>query len=169
MEYLLSNIDLKTLLYHADTELEKCEKIKFQRMNSWRKEFIPDFPGVYALYEKVGSEYILLYIGETGNLRERMSDICRTVNHTFRRQLGKKRFSGIITSKKFEFKTESLLDVFFDEDLYISFLKVNFGRSEIESYLITKYQKILLNSEIKRKLKIELENYPIIDVTTTVE
>lgn len=83
MEYFLSNIDLKNLLYHADKELEKSEKIKFQRKNSWRKEFISDFPGVYALYEKVGSEHILLYIGETGNLRERMSDICRTVNHQF--------------------------------------------------------------------------------------
>lgn len=157
MLYLLSDTELKTKLYRADKELEENEKIKFQRLNSWRKEFVPNFPGVYALYEKVGCEYVLLYIGETGNLRERMSDICRTVNHTFRRKLGKKRFSGVITSKKFEPRIETLIDIFFDENLYISFLQVNFGRTEIETYLVTKYEKILLNSQTKRKLEIELD------------
>lgn len=126
-------------------------------MNKWRKEFVPDFPGVYALYEKVDSDYILLYIGETGNLRERMSDICRTVNHTFRRQLGQERFFAVKTSKKFTPEIETLLDTFFDENLYVSFLKVNFGRTEIETYFVTKYQSILLKSETRRKLKIELD------------
>lgn len=157
MLYLLSDTELNIELHRADKELEKNEKIKFQRLNSWRKEFVPNFPGVYALYEKVGCEYVLLYIGETGNLRERMSDICRTVNHTFRRKLGKKRFSGVITSKKFEPRIETLIDIFFDENLYISFLQVNFGRTEIETYLVTKYEKILLNSQTKRKLEIELD------------
>lgn len=157
MLYLLSDTELNIELHRADKELEKNEKIKFQRLNIWRKEFVPNFPGVYALYEKVGCEYILLYIGETGNLRERMSDICRTVNHTFRRKLGRKRFAGVITNKKFEPAIETLIDIFFDENLYISFLKVNFGRIEIETYLVTKYEKILLNSQTKRKLKIQLD------------
>lgn len=157
MSYLLSDAELKKIFFEADKELAQNEKIKFQRLNKWRKEFVPDFPGVYALYEKANSNYTLLYIGETGNLRERMSDICRTVNHTFRRQLGQQRFSAIKTRKKFEPEIETLLDTFFDENLYASFLKVNFGRTEIETYLVTKYQSTLLNSETKRKLKIELD------------
>lgn len=72
--YLLNDTELKTVLFQADKELGDNEKIKFQRLNSWRKEFVPNFSGVYALYEKVESEYVLLYIGETGNLRERMSE-----------------------------------------------------------------------------------------------
>jgi hypothetical protein len=158
MSYLLNEAELGNQLVQVEKDFLGCEKIKFQRLNKWRKEFVPDFPGVYALYEKVGDKYILIYVGESGNLRERMSDICRTVNHTFRRQLGHQRFSAIKTNKKFEKETEALLDIFFDESLYISFLKVNFGRTEIESYLVTKYQNTLLNSETKRKLKIELAN-----------
>lgn len=157
MTYLLEDTELNKVLLQADKELGDNEKIKFQRLNSWRKEYVPDYPGVYCLYEKVDNEYIVLYVGETGNLQERMSDICRTVNHTFRRQLGKKRFSAIKTSKKFEPEIETLLDKFFDENLYVSFLKVNFGRTEIETYLVTKYQGTLINSETKRKLKIELD------------
>ena len=86
-----------------------------------------------------------------------MNDICRTVNHTFRKQLGHKRYGAIKTRKKFDTETEALLDLFFDEKLYVSFIKANFGRVEIETYLVTKYQKILLNSEKKRKLKLELD------------
>jgi len=157
MTYLLDDNQLRILLSQADNDLKASEKIKFQRLNRWRKTVVPYFPGVYALYEKQESGYVLLYLGETGNLRERMSDICRTVNHTFRKQLGYKRFNAIRTTKKFEIDTELLLDNFFDEKLYVSFIKVNFGRTEIEAYLVTKYQKILLNSETKRKLKIKLD------------
>lgn len=160
MTYLFSDIELKEVLIQAEKELEVNEKIKFQRFGNWRKEFVPDFPGVYALYEKIDSKYVLLYIGETGNLRQRMSDICRTVNHTFRRKLAQKKFSAVKTGKKYEPEIEALLDTFFDENLYTSFLKVNFGRTEIETYLVTKYQSLLLNSEKKRKLKIELDKLP---------
>lgn len=43
----------------------------------------------------------------------------------------------------------------------MSFLEVNFGRLEIETFIITNYQKDLLNSEKKRKLKIEIEQSEI--------
>lgn len=159
MSYLLNDEESLNLFIQVEKDFLQSEKIKFQRLNKWRKEFVPDFPGVYSLYEKVGGgKYTLLYIGESGNLRERMTDICRTVNHTFRRQLGHRRFSGVKTSRKFEKEIETLLDIFFDESLYVSFLKVNFGRTEIESFLVTKYQTTLLNSETKRKLKIQMAN-----------
>ena len=155
MLYLLNDSALRQLLSRADKDLQEAEKFKFQRLHQWRKEVVPDFPGVYALYEKVDSNYVLLYIGETGNLRERMSDICRTINHTFRGKLGHHRFQATKIKGKFESAIENLLNNFFDESLYASFLQVNFGRTEIESFLVTKYQAILLNSESKRKLHIE--------------
>ncbi len=157
IKHLLTDTELRGALFAAEKELNEFNKIKFVRTKDWRNEFILDFPGVYALYERIGDDYVLLYIGETGSLKERMSDICRTVNHTFRRQLGQKRFNGNKSKKKFDVEIESMLDNFFDDKLYLSFIKVNFGRTEIESYLVTKHQDILLNSETKRKLKMELD------------
>jgi hypothetical protein len=156
--HLQTDIELRTAIIAAEKELNDFSKMKFVRKKDWRSNFIPDFPGVYALYEKVGDDFILLYVGETGSLKERMSDICRTVNHTFRGQLGQKRFNGVKSKKKFNVEIESMLDYFFDNNLYLSFIKVNFGRTEIESYLVSKHQAILLNSETKRKLKIELDS-----------
>ena len=52
---------------------------------------------------------------------------------------------------------ENQLDDFFNNILHVSFLKVNFGRLEIETYIVTKYQNVILNSEKKRKL--DLENF----------
>lgn len=154
---MLTDAELRSALLAAEKELNDSKKMKFVRTSDWRSENIPAFPGVYALYEKTDEDYVLLYIGETGSLKERMSDICRTVNHTFRGQLGQKRFNGIKSKKKFDIEIESMLDSFFDDKLYLSFIKVNFGRTEIESYLVTKHQGILLNSETKRKLKVELD------------
>lgn len=159
MKYLLESADLANILTTAENEILGSEKIKFQRQNQWRKSTVPDFPGVYALFEKIKDEYKLIYIGETGNLRDRMNDVCRTVNHTFRRQLGNKRFMvEKQKKKKFADEVEAALNAFFDNHLYVSFLQVNFGRTEIESHLVTKYQNQLFNSETKRKLKIEMDN-----------
>ena len=110
-------------------------------------------PGVYALYE---DNQILLYIGETGNLRARMNEINRTVNHSFRKELGFTRFDGIKSKKKFEDNVELKLDDFFEQNLYVSFIEVNFGRLEIETFIITNHQTLLLNSIKKRKLDIEI-------------
>lgn len=153
-DYLIEQNKLTGTLIKAENNLLRSDKFKFQTTHNWRKEVVPDFPGVYALFENQDS---LLYIGETGNLRERMSDICRTVNHTFRRQLACKRFGATKTSKKFDPDIELILDAFFEEKLHVSFIRVNFGRMEIEEFLVAKYQKILLNSEKKRKLKIALD------------
>lgn len=153
-DYLINTEELFTILARAETDLLSGNKSKFLTTKIWRDKEVPDFPGVYALFENDK----LIYVGETGNLRERMSDICRTVNHTFRKQLGHKKFGAIKTRKKFEPEIELLLDTFFQEKLYVNFIKVNFGRVEIEEYLVTKYQKNLLNSEKKRKLKFTLDD-----------
>ena len=132
----------------VERELLYGPKLKFVRGASWRKEQVQESPGLYALFDKE----TLLYIGETGNLRERMSDVFRTVNHTFRGKLAKNRFSPVKVGLKFDEHTEALLDAFFDNDLHVALVKANFGRTEIETALVTRHQAQLLNSVKKRKL-----------------
>lgn len=153
MKYLLNNNELNEILSTSERKLFRSEKLKFKKDKTWRENSIPSSPGVYALYE--GTEK-LLYIGETGNLRARMNEINRTVNHSFRKQLGFARFAGVKSRKKFDDEVEKKLDLFFDEDLYVSYIEVNFGRLEIETAIISNNQTGLLNSEKKRKLKIEI-------------
>lgn len=148
MEYFLKEEDLKQLKVKAENNLLNSEKIKFKKCKIWRKNNVPNLAGIYAVFNE---KMDLIYIGESGNLRDRMNEINRTVNHSFRKQFGHKYFGGIKSKKKFDERVEKLLDDYFDEKLYISFLVVNFGRLEIETSLITKYQNKLYNSVKKRK------------------
>jgi GIY-YIG catalytic domain len=152
MEYLLKNKTLFEILTNAQSNLFGSKKYKFEKSSNWRQTTIPNEAGVYALYE--GTEK-LIYVGETGNLRERMNEINRTVNHSFRKQLGANRFGGIKSKKKFPDDIEALLDIFFKEHLYVSFIEVNFGRLEIETFIIGNHQDLLLNSEKKRKKELK--------------
>ena len=161
----LFNLEEKELylnLILAENQLLKSSKIKFERNLIWRQKNFSKVPGIYALFEKKEN---LIYIGETGNLFKRISDITRTVNHTFRKQIGKVKFNGIKSSKKYNPEIEELIDKYFDDELFISFIEVNFGRLEIETYLIDKFQNQIINSEKKRKLKYnydllaEIEKY----------
>ncbi|WP_339658170.1 GIY-YIG nuclease family protein [Flavobacterium frigidarium] len=153
MKYHFENSDLYERLKQAEIDLFSSEKLKFKKDKNWREISIPDKPGVYALYE---DNHKLLYIGETGNLRARMNEINRTVNHSFRKELGFTRFEGVKSKKKFDDNVELKLDTFFEENLYVSFIEVNFGRLEIETFIITNHQTLLLNSIKKRKLNIEI-------------
>lgn len=156
-KYLLDEKKLIELLLKAQSNLFSSKKHKFEKSSYWRNEIIPNKSGVYALYEGTDK---LIYIGETDNLRDRMNEINRTVNHSFRTQLGVSRFGGIKSRQKFTDNVEILLDTFFKDHLYVSFIEVNFGRLEIETFIIGNHQKLLLNAKKKRKkeLKQILEN-----------
>jgi len=112
LEYFATLKERQEVLNRAENDLLNSEKLKFQKIKSWRENVIPSYPGVYALYENKDN---LLYIGETGNLKERMSDICRTVNHTFRRKLAHKMFGVTKTKSKAKFGDET-------ESLFIRFI-----------------------------------------------
>lgn len=142
--------ELLDTLHQAQEKLLRAKKHKVKKSVEWRRNEIPDSPGIYALFEK-GNK--LLYVGESGNLRKRMSDINRTVNHSFRKQIGNRKFNGIKTSKKFSDAVESKLDKYFNEEIYVSFIEVFFGRLEIEAFLISNHQQFLINSVSERKLK----------------
>ena len=132
----------------AEKALFNSEKIKFIKSLKWRRDNVPSEAGIYAIFD---TNDRLIYIGESGNLRKRMSEISRTVNHTFRKQIGFVYFSGIKSSKKYDDIIESKLDLYFEENIFISFLPVNFGRLEIETYLVSRNQNTILNSIKKRK------------------
>jgi len=95
---------------------------------------------------------VLIYVGESANVKERMKDFKRTVNHTFRRKLGKHLFKGAtITNGKFNDEIESYLNQYYIDNISVSAIEIIFGRTEIESNLIEKYKKSgILNSESKR-------------------
>lgn len=151
--YQFEEIDLYKVLINAEKKLFASTKIKLERTIDWRKKYLKHTPAVYAIFENDK----LIYIGETGDLLKRMSDFTRTVNHSFRKQIGHRLFSGIKSTKKFNDDIELKLDKYFDETLYIQFIEVNFGRLEIETYLIDKYKEQVINAPKNRKLKYNYE------------
>ncbi|RMA67709.1 GIY-YIG nuclease family protein [Ulvibacter antarcticus] len=146
--------ELLDILHLTQEKLLTAERIKFEKNIEWRRKMIPDGPGIYALFEKNNK---LLYIGESGSLRERMGEINRTVNHSFRKQIDHIRFNGVKSSKKYNSEVETKLDKFFDEEIYVSFVEVYFGRLEIEEFMISNHQMFLTNSFKKRKFKTVMD------------
>lgn len=151
--YDLPEEEFYKILIQAERDLLNGAKIKLERTLEWRNKHLQNVAGLYAIFEQEK----LVYVGETGNLRKRMSDITRTVNHSFRKQIGARNFSGLKSSKKFDDDIELLLDQYFDEQLHVSFIEVNFGRLEIEAYLIDKFHNQLINSPKKRKFNYNYE------------
>ena len=146
--YKLEEQKLYELLIEAEKKLlEPARRIKLERTSEWRKKHLKNTSAIYVLFEKDK----LVYVGETGNLLERMSDITRTYNHSFRKQVGAEKFGGKKSSKKFSPEIEEKLDKYFDDEISLSFIEVNFGRLEIETYLVHTYQEQIFNTEKKRK------------------
>lgn len=115
----------------------------------YNRNDLDDFPngaGVYALY--FNDE--LIYIGETADLNKRMKDLKNTYNHTFRKKIGFHFFNDAqIIIRKFSETIETRLNLIFQNCISVSFIQVNFGRAEIENYLINNNQN-LLNSITRR-------------------
>lgn len=90
--------------------------------------------GVYGIYDK----RVLIYVGETRCLNRRMSDIFKTLKHTFRRSLGEFLFvacddyTNASTRNKFCERIELELDTYFENNLFVFWLPVLVGRKEIE-------------------------------------
>ena len=51
-----------------------------------------------------------------------------------------------------------MLEKYFDEELFITYIEVNFGRLEIEEFIISNHQKLLTNSVKRRKLETIIES-----------
>jgi GIY-YIG catalytic domain len=99
---------------------------------------VPAAPGIYAIYENED----LIYVGESGSLKERIGDLFRTKNHSFRRSLGAERFSHLpgfvraTTRQGFVAEIEAELTKLCEDCLSILIVPVNFGRKEIEEKFV---------------------------------
>ena len=104
----------------------------------WAKSF-PAEAGVYILFHKRKP----VYVGETGRISGRMSDLRNTKNHTVRRSIGKERFSNCAGYKRakpkrdFPEHIEKLVEGVLCE-FYVCAKPVNFGRKEIEEHFVSK-------------------------------
>lgn len=145
------------MIYTKEEIVDFVEKLEIELFNSahisfnFDKKWSSNFPskaGVYAIYDLDK----LIYIGESANLKERMKEVKRTYNHSFRRKLGKHLVAGSkIVKGKFGENLELSLNEYYLDRINFRYKEINFGRLEIESYLIQKHcNNGLLNSPGKR-------------------
>lgn len=115
----------------------------------YNRDNVNSFPsngGVYAIF--LLDE--LIYIGETADLKARMKDLRNTYNHTFRKKMGLCIFdTPQIVNNKFTDEIEAHLDLIFRKCIDIAFINVNFGRTEIENYLVQKYPNLLNSNAVR--------------------
>ncbi len=143
---MLGDIQIIELLDETQDALLDAERRLFSLSKDWLSLF-PLSTALYAIYDSG----VLVYIGETGNIRKRMSDLTRTVNHSFRRSLGYRLFGYRATSRtKFKPVDEMALNVYFEKNITIGFLELSFGRLEVEEYIVDKFQDQLMNKKTKR-------------------
>jgi len=119
-----------------------------------RNAVFPNKPGVYCIFDNE----LLIYAGETGSLKERMKDIFRTMNHSFRRSLGKHKYPTIpgvleIDSKNnFPIDIEVALTEYMEKNLHVKVMPAFIGRKEIEERIIKTHEP-LFNSRGQRGQK----------------
>ncbi len=140
---------VKAFVDSFEKKLFEADSIPFTFDKKWSSNF-PNKAGIYAIFDLDK----LVYIGETANLKERMKEVKRTYNHSFRRKLG--RFLIIdaqIVKVKFEESLELRLNDYYLERINFRYQELNFGRLEVESYLIHRHKNTgLLNSIGKRNM-----------------
>jgi len=133
--------------------LENSSRQKVELSKDWIKT-IPSKAGIYAIFE----EDKLVYVGETGNIRERMSDMRHTYNHQLRVNIGVYNFSNIpgyepANSKtKFPDHIEKMLNRWIEDKFTVSVLPLKLGRKELEENIIEEY-KPKYNQKGQRKGK----------------
>lgn len=158
----LENIDIEEYLSNLSSiilEYSNWSNITLTR--AWAAS-IKDRPGVYALKEKYKNS--IIYVGETGSLRGRMSDLLDSRHHTVRRSIGEKHFAHITgferatTRKKFPEHIELMVDKYIESNLMLSILEVQLGRKELEEFIEDRIDRnCKLNKRGKRKSKNGLQ------------
>ena len=138
---MFSEESAKKRIMEMWNRLKKTNRHKISLKRKWTSIF-PSCAGIYIVFEK-GK---LVYVGETGNLKDRMKDLGRTVNHTLRRAVGNEKFCYIkgwekATSKRrFNDKIEKLITGYFRKNMEVSFLAIPLGRKELEEWIIEKFK-----------------------------
>jgi hypothetical protein len=141
----LEESEILKIVEACELELKSSEQIKFSFDKKWTDNF-PKKAGIYAIFYKDK----LVYVGESANLKERMKEVKRTYNHSFRRKLGVfLNPNAKVTNGKFLPDLEELLNEHYRKYLKFTCKEVNFGRIEIENHLMQRNEGVL-NSISKR-------------------
>ncbi len=134
-------MEIERELKRYDSYISKSgNRVSFRVSLEWAKG-MPKDAGIYVFYYRNK----IVYVGQSRSLKERMKDLRRTVNHTFRRKLGnfyfakKDGFQKATSKKKFPEHIEKMVNSRM-ESMKIVIVPVPFGRSEVEEYLIKKYK-----------------------------
>ena len=120
--------------------LNNSERIKIELSRNWSSSF-PNAAAVY-LFREDGE---ICYVGETGSIKGRMTDVLNTKNHTLRRNLGNHYFSELPNYEKpssrkgFCKEIESLLNDKIITNLTVSYIPVDLDRKELEERLFAKF------------------------------
>ncbi|MBD1425665.1 GIY-YIG nuclease family protein [Sphingobacterium arenae] len=120
--------------------LNNSDNQKIELSRNWANSF-PSETAVYIFRE----DGEICYVGETGSLRGRMTDILNTKNHTLRRNIGNHYFSEFPTYEKpsskkgFCQEIENLLNQKITTHLTVSYILVDLGRKELEERLYDKF------------------------------
>lgn len=151
----------------TQTEINKYLKSlrsKLIRVSNHRKIFMtrewtrlaPTEAGVYVIIENKK----IIYVGESGNLQGRMTDLLDSRHHTVRRTIGKKHyfnvkgFKSATSKKKFPPHIEDLVNDHICKRCYMSYLEVPIGRKELEEFIQNEIEaENGLNIRSKRKVK----------------
>jgi hypothetical protein len=138
--------------YLENLELQLVDSGNWQTIfltRQWTSS-VPNKPGVYVIKERG----IIVYVGESGNLRGRMKDLLDSRHHTVRRTIGRKLFSDIedftmATSRaKFPEHIEQSLNDHICKNLTIAYLEVQLGRKELEERI-----QSLIPEELKLNIR----------------
>ena len=124
----LSEHDIIKFVEGFEAELMQSDKIPFSFDRNWSSNF-PRKAGIYAIFDNDK----LIYVGETANLKERMKEVKRTYNHSFRKKLGRFLVEGAkITKEKFEETLELKMNDYYLERIQFAYKELNFGRLEVD-------------------------------------
>jgi len=142
--------------------LVACEVLLMQDNNRipllLKREWLRQFPsdaGVYAVFD----EHELIYVGETGSIRARMTDFLDSRNHVLRRSIGNTQFKDregfqeASAHHRFPDHIEESLIEYIENQLTVTAVVVPLGRAEIEEHMAAKYRP-RYNAKGKRGSKL---------------
>lgn len=136
------NREIRSKLSQMENRLLAAPVRRIFGSATWARD-VPLDAGVYVIWSRRSGRPA--YVGQTGCLRERMSDAGRSVNHTFRRK--------VATLLNLPTGHEAGLSLAISKRYDISFIPVPFGRAELEEYLRLRWRKTIVNGPAKRLLR----------------
>lgn len=131
--------DSKRMLVRLEEQLLTAPRHRIFGGRDWRAN-APREPGVYVLWDTRTGKVV--YVGQSGNLWYRLSDLGRCVNHTCRRKM-----AAMLNLPASDDKT---LSNAIARRYAISYIEVFIGRAELEEYLILRWRANALNRRSPR-------------------